>query len=85
MLIKILEIKCSPDYIKKKNTENGITKETIHIISLQPISKKRAPKCLTVNECDWHILVGKDKRINSHCLPSLNAVKYHFNEIPLIL
>ena len=23
---------------------------------------------LTVNECDWHILAGNDKRINSHCL-----------------
>ena len=22
---------------------------------------------LTVNECDWHILVGNDERINSHC------------------
>ena len=23
---------------------------------------------LTVNKCDWHILAGNDKRINSHCL-----------------
>ena len=23
---------------------------------------------LTVIECDWHILAGNDKRINSHCL-----------------
>ena len=23
---------------------------------------------LIVNECDWHILAGKDERINSHCL-----------------
>ena len=23
---------------------------------------------LTVNEFDWHILAGNDKRINSHCL-----------------
>ena len=23
---------------------------------------------LTVNECDWQILVGNDERINSHCL-----------------
>ena len=23
---------------------------------------------LTVNECDWHILVGNDERISSHCL-----------------
>ena len=24
--------------------------------------------CLTVNECDWHILAGNDEIINSHCL-----------------
>ena len=23
---------------------------------------------LSVNECDWYILAGKDDRINSHCL-----------------
>ena len=23
---------------------------------------------LSVNECDWHILAGNDKRINTHCL-----------------
>ena len=23
---------------------------------------------LSVNECDWHILEGNDKRINTHCL-----------------
>ena len=26
----------------------------------------------TVNECDWHILVENDERINSHCLTRLD-------------
>ena len=44
--------------------------------------QKRAPKSihltqcsLTVNECDWHILVGNDKRINSHCLTRVAHIK----------
>ena len=49
-------------------------KETIHIISFEPINEIRTTKiysltqcCLTVNGCDWHILAGNDDRIKSHC------------------
>ena len=28
---------------------------------------------LSVNECDWHILAGKDERINAHCLTRLST------------
>ena len=38
---------------------------------------------LTVNECDWHILAGNDKRINSHCLIRYREI--HWNQIAFIL
>ena len=33
---------------------------------------------LTVNGCDWHILVGIDERINSHCLTRFTQAQKHF-------
>ena len=33
---------------------------------------------LTVNECDWHILVGNDERINSHCLTRYISINSSF-------
>ena len=30
---------------------------------------------LTVNECDWHILAGNDRRINLHCLTRKQSIK----------
>ena len=47
-------------------------KETIHIISFEPISKRgggtkiySSSQCsLTVNECDWHILAATKRELN---------------------
>ena len=33
---------------------------------------------LTVNECDWHILVGNDERINSHYLTRIQTFVNNF-------
>ena len=47
------------------------TKETIHIISCQPVSERRTAKFdsltqfdLSLNGCNWHILEGNDERID---------------------
>ena len=50
----------NPYYFFPANQEKAGTK----IYSLTQCS-------LTVNECDWHILAGNNKRINSHCLTRL--------------
>ena len=85
------QIYCLTNILDVKPDAMPATKETIHIISFQPISKKVGTKIypltqcsLSVNECDWHILAGKDERINAHCLTRSNdpRCKPHKKNLP---
>ena len=76
-------------YCSLVGNQKGLdTKETIHIISFEPIGNKRVPKsiqcCLIVHECDWHILADNNESINSlfdsnrHFLFTLFSEHGHF-------
>ena len=59
------------DPTKRTNVLQNITKQGIHIISFEPISKRLTSNSFhefIVNRCDWCILAGNSKKIVRDCL-----------------